>query len=172
MKKRQRTPRVQKVTLAEVEALKNKGLNQSEIAEVKGVTKQYISWLVHTYNGRLTPRQVALRNFPWQVSDIFTRSTIYKNLRHHAEYIATGGVGMPDTKLSRLRGFYRKLRQNNWVIEFDPDNPPKPGVSSVGGFTYIPRTPEDGESLVRFNEYSKDLDSEAKRLWRFPRTEP
>ncbi|MBB2993659.1 transcriptional regulator with XRE-family HTH domain [Mycolicibacterium iranicum] len=45
------------LTLAIIEDLKGKGYSQSEIARMYGVTRQYVSWIKHNYNGRLTPSE-------------------------------------------------------------------------------------------------------------------
>ncbi|AGI61752.1 transcriptional repressor [Mycobacterium phage BTCU-1] len=90
-------------------------------------------------------------------------------LREHGEYMATGGVGMDELKLSRLRGFYKKLRDQ--VLEYDPNIPPIEGVSRQGGWAYRPRKPEDGDLLIRVNDYT-DLTDEGRMIWRFPPREP
>lgn len=160
-----------KLTLSIVEALKNKGFNQSEIAELFGVTRQYVSWIKHTYGGRLTPREIVLQHFPFKVPAELTNSSPYKRLRDHGEFVETWGVGMSPGKLQRLRSFYRKLRDNNLVIEFDPALPPEPGVSSVGGWAYRERLPEDEDLLVRVNEHTT-ITEKGKMIWRFPPMEP
>jgi transcriptional regulator with XRE-family HTH domain len=160
-----------RLSLPEVEALKNQGFNQSEIADMYGVTKQYVSWIKHRYGGRLTPREEALMHFPFDVPELQTQSTYYKRLRDHGEFVATGGVGMSFDKLRRLRGFYKRLREGNLVVEFDPSFPPEPGVSKVGGFKLKPRTAEDKDFLIRVNEHT-ELTEEGQMIWRFPPFEP
>lgn len=76
---------------------------------------------------------------------------------------------MDKTTLGRLRGFYAKLRDH--VLEFDPNIPPEPGVSKHGGWAFRPRRPEDGDLLIRVNEYT-ELTEEGKMIWRFPPVEP
>src|ERR1700757_2562041 len=144
-----------KLSLSVVEALKNKGFNQSEIAEMYGVTRQYVSWIKHTYGGRLTPREVVLQNFPFQVSTEMGNTSPFKRLRDHGEYVATGGVGMSEDKLTRLRAFYRKLHDEHLVVEYDPTLPPEPGVSNAGGWAFRKRRKSDGDLLVRVNEYTE-----------------
>ncbi len=70
-----------KLSLAVIEDLKNKGYSQSEIAEMFGVTRQYVSWIKHTYGGRLTPREVVLQQFPFEVSTHQSQSSPYRRLR-------------------------------------------------------------------------------------------
>lgn len=160
-----------KLSLAIVEDLKGKGLSQSEIADIFGVTRQYVSWIKHTYGGSLTPRELVLRNWPFQVPTIHSQTSPYRRLRDHAEYVQTAGKGMSDDKLKRLRSFYRHMRENNLVLEYDPAIPPTPGVSNKGGWAFRDRLPEDGELLVRVNEFTRITD-EGQIIWRFPPTEP
>lgn len=161
----------ERLTLSVVEDLKRKGFNQSEIAQMYGVTKQYVSWIKHNYGGSLTPREIVLKTFPWSVPDRMTQSTLYKRLRDHGEYMATRGEGMADSKLTRLRSFYRRLRTDNLVVVFDPNHPPEPGVSAVGGFTYRRRTPDDGRLLIRVDS-GTELTDEQQKIWCFPDVEP
>jgi transcriptional regulator with XRE-family HTH domain len=156
-----------KLSLAVVEALKNKGFNQSDIAEMFGVTRQYVSWIKHTYGGRLTPRELVLQHFPFKVPVEMGQTSPYRRLRDHGEYIATGGVGMTEDQLQRLRSFYRKLREENLVLEFHPNIPPIPGVSNKGGWEYRHRTPTDEDLLIRANEYT-NLTEEGRGIWRLP----
>jgi transcriptional regulator with XRE-family HTH domain len=104
----------ERLTLAIVEALKNKGLSQSDIARQYGVTRQYVSWIKHTYGGRLTPREAILKEFPFQVPQAQGQTSPYRRLRDHAEFVATDGVGIAEDQLKRLRSFYRKLREETW----------------------------------------------------------
>ena len=161
----------ERLTLAIVEALKNKGLSQSEIARQYGVTRQYVSWIKHTYGGRLTPRESVLQHFPFKVPVEMGNTSPFKRLRDHGEYVATGGVGMSEDKLQRLRSFYRKLRENNLVVEFDPNIPPIPGISYRGGWAYRGRLPEDGDLLIRINEFTNITDK-GRNIWRLPAGDP
>lgn len=160
-----------KLSLAVVEDLKGKGFSQSEIAEMFGVTRQYVSWIKHTYGGQMTPREIVLQHFPWSVSAEQSQSSPYRRMRDHGEYVATGGKGMSADKLRRLRSFYRKLRDDNLVVEFDPSLPPIEGVSNKGGFAFRKRLAKDGDLLIRVNEFT-NITQEGRMIWRFPPTEP
>jgi len=161
----------EKLSLAIVEALKNKGMSQSDIARAYGVTRQYVSWIKKTYGGRQTPREMVLKEFPWKVDTGFLLASPYRRLRDHGEYMATGGVGMDEEKLRRLRSFYKKLRDENLVVEYDPSIGPTPGVSKNGGFAYRTRTDADGDLLIRVNEHTT-LSDRGRMIWRFPQVEP
>jgi hypothetical protein len=119
----------------------------------------------------LTPREVVLQSFPFQVPVEMGQTSPYRRLRDHGEYMATGGVGMSEDKLKRLRAFYRKLRNEEMVVEYDPTIPPIPGVSSKGGWAYRDRLSEDGDLLSRVNDYT-NLTEEGQRIWRFPPQDP
>jgi len=160
-----------KLSLSTVEDLKGKGFSQSQIAESFGVTRQYVSWIKHTYGGRMTPREKVLQEWPWTVSADHCQSSPYKNMRNHGEFVATGGVGMSADKLKRLRAFYKKLRDENVVLEYNPDIPPDPGVSNKGGFAYRLREPADEDLLIRVNKHTH-ITEEGRRIWRFPTMEP
>lgn len=159
------------LSLSVVEYLKNKGYSQSEIARIYNVSRQAISWIKQTYGGRMTPRELVLKEFPWTVPAELSTASAYRRIRDHGEYVATGGVGMNDDKLQRLRKFYRKLKDENVVVEFDPDIPPTPGVSPKGGWAFRPRLPEDGDLLIRVNEHTR-LTEKGRIIWCFPPVEP
>jgi uncharacterized protein (DUF433 family) len=156
-----------KLSVAVIEDLKRQGMNQSQIAELFGVTRQHVSWIIHTYGGRLTPRQEILKHWPFTVSARMGQATPFRRLRDHAEYVAVGRKNLSEDKITRLRAFYLKLHDNNLVVEFDPDIPPIPGISRGGGWAYRDRQPSDADLLIRENEYT-DLTAVGRELWRFP----
>lgn len=163
--KRRRRGKPPVITVAEVDALKAKGFNQSEIAEMYGVTRAYISWIKHTYGGKKTPREKILEEaWPWTVADRFTRSIPYRALRDHAEYVATKGKGMTDRQLDMLRTFYRQTE--NVVVMYDPDNPPTPGISA-GGFMYVPREESDGNMMIRLAD-GEDMSAKTRAVYTRP----
>ena len=164
-------PNKYKISIGIIEELKRKGLNGQQIADMFNITKQAVSYHKVTYNGSRTPREVVNENFPWKVPEAMNQSSPYKRLRDHGEYMATGGEGMNEDKLKRLRSFYKKLRDNDWVIEFDPDLPPEKGVSSSGGFAFRARRPKDGDLIIRVNKYTR-LTQEGLMIWRFPPVDP
>jgi transcriptional regulator with XRE-family HTH domain len=160
-----------KLSLSIIEALKAKGYNQSEIAEMYGVTRQHVSWIKHNYGGRLTPREMVLQHFPFVVSTELGNTSPFKRLRDHGEWVATQGIGMSEDKLKRLESWWSKLRDENLVVEYDPTLPPIAGVSNKGGWAYRKRRASDGDLLIRVNEYT-DLTEYGKRIWRLPPPDP
>lgn len=160
-----------KLTIGIIEALKNQGMNQSEIASLFNLTKQAVSYHKVAYNGTKTPRELVLEHFPWKVSEPILQSSPYRRMRDHGEYMATGGKGMSKDKLDRLRSWYKKLKESNLVLEYDPDIPPIKGVSNKGGFVYRERLRSDADLLIRVNEHTT-LTPEGRLIWCFPITEP
>ncbi len=156
-------------TPEEIQALLNRGFSQSETAEILGVSKQAISKTVHRHGVPLTPRRQAGQHFPFKVPTE-QQTNLYKRLRDHGEYMWTQGEGMSDSKLTELRRFYRRLRENDWVVEFDPNLPPQKG-SSHGGWAFRERRPSDGDLIIRVNEHT-ELTTAGKLLWTFPPRDP
>lgn len=154
-----------------IEELRKKGYSQQEIADMHGVTKQAVSWHKYEYGGFLTPRQIVNKAWPWKTSNKHSKCKPFQRLRDHGEYMATGGRGMNEDKLSRLRSWYQMLREENVVLEFDPEIPPIAGVSPNGGFRYVPRKKSDKDLLIRVNEHA-ELSEEGRRIWRFPPRDP
>jgi hypothetical protein len=161
------TTDAEKLSLAIVEALKNKGYNQSQIAEMYGVTRQYVSWIKNYYGGTRTPREEVLDHFPFQVPARLQHTSPFRRLRDHGEYVATGGDGMAEDKLRRLESFWKKLRDENLVVEYDPSLPPIKGVSNKGGWAFRQRESGDDDLIIRVNEFT-DLTEKGRMIWRLP----
>ncbi len=169
MARRKRQP---VISLSEIESHKAKGWNQSEIAREYGVTRQYISWIVHEYGGRLSPRSLVLEeHFPWTVPGHMQSASVCRRLRDHAEFVTTWGMGMSQDSRDRLRSLYRRLREDDVVVEFDPSIPSTPGLALDGGFALRPRTKADGKLLIRVNEHTR-LTREGRTLWELPPIDP
>lgn len=160
---------VEKLSLGVIEDLKRKGFNQSEIAEMFDKTRQAVSWHKVTYHGYRSPREVVMDSWPLQVPRSMGQTSPFRRLRDHGEYVATGGFGMPEDKLQRLRSWYKRMETH--VLEFDPSIPPEDGVSVFGGWAYRSRLPEDGDLLLRDNEYC-NLDHIGRSIWRMPPERP
>lgn len=154
------------LAISVIEELRRKGYNQSEIAEMHGVTRQAVSWHKVVYGGELTTRQIVDRAWPWPTGHQHSRASCFQRMRDHGEFMATGGKGMSENKLNRLHGWWSMLRDKNLVLEFDPDLPAEPGVSPNGGFAYR-RRKSDGDLLIRVNEYT-DLSEDGRMIWCWP----
>jgi transcriptional regulator with XRE-family HTH domain len=153
------------LSLAVIEGLKRKGLSQSEIARLFGVSRQAVSYYVRKYGGTLTPRQKALEAWPWMVPVRFSTQVPYKRLRDHGEFYGTAGKGMSSEKLSLLMAFYKRLESQ--VVEFDPDFGPSDGVG-LGGFAYRERLDSDEGLMIRVNQHTY-LSDEGRKVWLLPK---
>lgn len=156
------------LSLSIIEDLKGKGFNQSDIAELFGVTRQAVSDQVRKY-GRPTKRQAALEQFPFDVPAEMQWMAPCRNLRNAMVHRA--GVKLPEDSLKRLRSFIKKLREEDLVVEFDPAIPPIPGVSSKGGWAFRRRVSGDGNLLIRVNEFTR-LTKEGNDLLQLPSKDP
>lgn len=152
---------------SEIRALKAKGYNQTQIAQEHGVSRQAVSDMWRKYGGEKSVRQIVDESWPWKTTKAHAASAAFQRLRDHGEYMATGGKGMSADKLDRLKKWWTKLRDENFVLEFDPELPPEPGLSPNGGFAYRKRNESDGELLIRVNEFT-DLTEAGKGIWRLP----
>lgn len=151
-----------------IEDLRRKGYNQSQIAEMHGVTRQAVSWQKKTYGGRLTTRQIVQQAWPWETTKLHGKSKAYQRLRDHGEYMRVGSFRtMNEDKQKRLKSWWKMLRGQDVVLEFNPDFPPQAGVAPYGGFRYVPRTVEDDDLLIRVNEHT-NLTPEGEMLWAWP----
>ncbi|WP_418345807.1 hypothetical protein [Rhodococcus pyridinivorans] len=160
-------PLKRQLSVARIEQLKKKGFNQSEIAAMYGVTRQAVSWHLKTYGSALSTRQIVDQAWPWKTGHGHDKAVPYKRLRDHGEFMQTGGKGMSDDKLKRLRSWWKRLRDEDIVVEFDPTLRPIKGVSPYGGFAYCSRTVEDGDLLIRVNEHTT-LTEDGRRIWCWP----
>lgn len=156
-----------KLNLKTIEELKAQGFTQKQIADQFGVTKQAVSWMVRHHGGTISPRAELLEtHFPWRVPSGMSNTSLLRRLRDHGEFVATGGKGMSEAKLSRLSGFYRTMKTH--VVEFDPALPPEPGVAPHGGFALRKRTKKDGDLMIRRNGYT-EMTEEGFKIWALPK---
>lgn len=155
------------LTPALIEEEKRAGLTQRQIARKYGVSDQYVSKVKHkTDRYSRTARERVMEHFPWTVPSTMQRSAPHHRIRDHAEYRATSGEGMSRNKLYQLHLWYRRLRDEDIVLEFSPDIPPSE-FTKYGGFAYRPRTESDGNLIIRVNEHTM-LTEEGAELWRMP----
>ncbi|OHT98269.1 hypothetical protein BKG71_19315 [Mycobacteroides chelonae] len=161
------------LTIGIVRQLRNQGMNFAEIAREFGVTRQAVSYLWRKYDGSQTTRQKVAAELPFNVPDQFNRAAPLQRLRDHAEFMMTlDDPQLREDQRKRLRSFYKKLRDDNVVVEYDPNIPSDPGVCKTGGFAYRPREPRDGDLLIRENEYTNLTEYGENELWHFPPHEP
>lgn len=132
-----------------------KPYTQREIAKMYGVTPSYVSWVkrTKTNNFMRTARETAMEHYPWKTTAAVNGCALDRLVRDHIEYMSTGGKGMSRDKLQRLSWFYRRIDNENLVVEYDPEIPPNED-SSLGGFTYRERLVSDGDLIIRVNEHT------------------
>lgn len=154
------------LTFSVIEALRQNGYNQTEIANMHGVSRQAVSWHKIEYGGQRSTRQIVNEVWPWKTNRLQSQAVAYQRLRDHGEWMITGGAGMSEDKLRRHKSWLKMMRDNDFVLEFDPALPPNPGVAKHGGFAYRKRDLGiDGrDSLIRVNEFT-DLTPEGRRVW-------
>jgi len=164
----------QPLVFGEIEELRRKGFNQTEIADMYGVSRQAVSWHKTVYGGVKSTRQIVNTAWPWDTTAQHGKASPFQRLRDHGEFIATDGRGMSDFKLERHAVWLNMMRENDFVLEFDPSIPPTPRVAPTGGFAYRKRDLQiDGlDLLIRVNEFT-NLTPEGRRLWSYaPGTSP
>lgn len=153
------------LTPALIEQLKRKGYNQSEIARMFGVTRQHVSAIKHR-SGFFTksPRETMLEHYPWDTSGGFSQNHLNHRMLDHGNWIATNDLSLD--RQHKLLGFYRKLAENDYVVEFNPDFPPEHGIQ-IGGFCYVRRLSSDGDLMIRVNKHTT-LTHVGETLWAMP----
>lgn len=110
-----------------------------------------------------------LQAWPWQTTTLHDKATAYQQLRDHGEFIVNGDFrGMSDDKIKRLKSWWKFLRDNDVVLEFDPAIPPTPGVAPNRGFRYLSRSASDEEFLIRVAEHT-NLTEGRRSIWCWPR---
>ncbi|WP_237072135.1 XRE family transcriptional regulator [Mycobacterium avium] len=149
-------------------------MSQAHIARIFGVSRQAVHDMCVRYGIKRETRQELLTEadvWPYKVSRELSNQYLFQLLRYHAQYMLTQGKGMTKNQLARLRAFHRKLRDENQVVEYDPDIPPEPGVSPQGGFAYRKRRKSDRGLIIRVNGHT-NITEQGREIWVFPDQEP
>jgi hypothetical protein len=170
MNSREHTAMKERLAPLTVETLrhyKSLGYTQDAIAEITGWSNSWVS-LFNKQKGPVmpTPRQLAMESWPWRVWAEHQQCSPHKRMRDHTEFMATGGDGMADYKLRRLAGFYNRLIESDWVVEYDPHIPPSEGIKT-GGWAYRQRLDSDGDLMIRVNEHT-NLTPIGRLIYRIP----
>ncbi|AOT24994.1 immunity repressor [Mycobacterium phage Kalpine] len=164
------------LTLSSIEDYTRKGYNYQQIGDMHGVTRQAVEWHVKTYGGRLNTRQQAKALWPFETISKHSRSKVFQSLRDHGEYMRQLSFrGFSEEKKKRLISFWRRMWDQNVVLEFDPSIPPGPGMAG-GGFRFVPREERDDDLLIRVNQHVRPevldedgtLNAQAELLWTWP----
>jgi hypothetical protein len=161
-----------KVTRAQIIELmiRNPKWRPADVARALGVSRQVVSYHLKTgsTDGWEAPAAVAASKLPWEdvPQDVIRTSWPYRYARDHLLYMDTGGEGMSEEALYRLRRWYERLSEWNEVLEYDPNIRPSHGMKQ-GHFAYREREARDGDRILRENKYTK-LNAADRTLWRLP----
>jgi hypothetical protein len=169
LRKRTGGPKGSGLTPALIDELLIKGHSVTEIGKMFNTSRQNVSQMRRRRTGFYqSPRERVLeQNFPWKVPHAFGQMGLRRAMRDHGDFMATGGKGMAEGALARVRALYRKLTELDAVVEFSPDIPPNEH-SSAGGFRLVSREDSDGDLMIRVNRHTT-LTEEGKMIWRVPR---
>lgn len=156
---------------------RGQGRSDAWIGRLFGVTRQAVSKMADAYGLPKSQHRIARDSAPFLVNAKMNRATVAQRLRAHRLYVLfPESHGLPEKEIGRLRSFYRKLENEDLIVEFDPTIPPNPGVSPNGGFAYRKREPRDGNLILRLNEYTyvedEYEDSSFHETWSFPTEYP
>lgn len=100
---------------SQIEELRRRGLNQTEIADMHGVSRQAVSQQKIKYGGVKTTRQIVNEAWPWTTTGLHGKSAAYQRLRDHGEFIVSGGREMSEYKLGRHAAWLKMMRRNDYV---------------------------------------------------------
>jgi hypothetical protein len=140
-----------------------KGRGPQAIADEVGCSRQAVWDMANRYGIHWdAARKTVHENMPWAVPSQFRNESAYRYLLAHARYVETGGEGMRDTELKRVRSFHRRLLRDDSVLEFNPNT----------GFEYHAREESDDNLCIRLNEYSRPLTPEGEFIWARPLSVP
>lgn len=160
------------ITPEEVMHLMGKGMTQSQIAREYGVTRQYIFILAKRAGHEAAEQEYIKDDLPWtDIDETHKDNAIFKALRMHARYMERGQEGLRGSSYIKLLGMYRKLVRFNQVIDYDESYPPVEGLSNTGGFMYVPRSPEDGNLIIKMKP-SVRITKRGARIWQLPKKFP
>lgn len=146
--------------------LMDEGMTQSAIAREYGVTRQYINILAKR-GGHEPVVPIITENMPWSVPAEYYDNTIYQALRLAAHANYAGLDALRGTSQDKLARFVRKLSLFNQVIDFDPSYPAIPGHSNTPGFAFVPRTPADGDYMIKIRPGVR-ITPTGKKIWKMP----
>lgn len=155
----------------EIIRLLERGFTRSEVAEMYQVTPQAVNWHLNAKGRKYKdPRQRAMEHLPWKVESRHKNAAPFQKLRMHIKYVAVGEKKLSESERKRLRSWYEELQRLDVVLEYDPNIPPTPRMST-GGWRYVPRADSDEGLIIRVNEHTRMTD-EAYEYLRFPEKWP
>lgn len=121
------------------------GLTFDQIVERLGGTRSGVAAAMKR-EGLTKPLPRYVETIPWRVSVEHTKTHVAEMLRLGARHLR--GEKLEGSDATQYFSFAAKLRAAGVVVDYDPDHPPNP-ASEKGGFHFVPRAGEDGDSLIR-----------------------
>lgn len=96
-------------------------------------------------------------------------NTIYLALRLFGHY-QLAPEEITGSSRDKLKGFLRKLKRFNQVVDCDPRYPAVPGLANTPGFAYVPRVASDENYVIKIKPGVK-LTNTGKKMWALPEPE-
>jgi hypothetical protein len=127
------------------------GLSDKEIAERFDVTVQAVNKRLDAMGIKRQPFSTQVRiilEAAWPAKETQRSKFIGRNrARDLYAFLRRqlGDKGLTPNQLAQAERFERVLREENAVLDFQPDQPEEPWV-------FVPRTPQDGSRVIRWPE--------------------
>lgn len=139
--------------------MREQGLRLKDIAEQYQVSVSAVQKALR--RAGLVDEQISYRTVvPWSVKTRYADTAVMHNLRALAKM--RQGVAVPELEERRCRDWLERMEECNVVLDYHPDAPGN-DASSIGGFFYRTRTPEDGKSFYREPGVNKMLAERERR---------
>lgn len=147
----------------------DKGMRQSEIARQYGVTRQYVNRLAKQA-GYVSSMTIINDHLPWDIdTSDYQDNTLYQVFRLTATYNLEGETAFTNSPSSRrkVRSFVKRLTVYQQVVDFNPEYPAIPGIVNGPGFSYVPRSSEDEDFIMKIRPGVR-VSNVGNRIWRLP----
>lgn len=129
--------------------LRQQGWTYEDIANEYGVTKGAV--YLQLQSAKATKKRPSYKHLiPWTVASEHAYAHPAMMLRLLGR--RQNGDSIPDVKGRMLDKWLRELEAANVVVCYHRDMMPNPASPKTGGWYYSTRKPEDGASLIRFDE--------------------
>lgn len=135
--------------------MKDAGMTLQQIADRYEVSHSAV-WRKLDKHGEIEPFRTADKLTGWDIEPAHRNAGVIRHLWTHNRIEL--GKKVTDAQRKALAQWLQKLQDENLVLDYDPQAGPNP-ASSLGGFIYRPRTPED----TRFYRRHAAADRKAKR---------
>jgi len=139
--------------------LRAQGWKLRHIAQEYGVTDAAV-WKALERAGYTDRKETTADLLPWEI-DVKHRSTAVAQ-RFRAIMRERRGLELNATERHLLDTWLQALKDNNVVVNYHPDAPPN-DASRLGGFFYVPRSPED-KWIVRMPKDGKRVVAKKKTI--------